>query len=121
MLPSKFIECLQLESNKYNFWIVERLFQGHSLYQVAKEYIERNPYEDVRECSTSGLFGAYVHYKNNMTFNGTDLAYLSGRAGILGQYVNSEDVFMCVTVKELISVFEDDKFDNWMNNNMQTY
>lgn len=105
-----------------NIWLYDMIINGDSLIKIAKEYIDRDTeYTDSFSSSSSGLFYAYICYKNSMEFDYNEKQYLSNRAGMLSYYkIPQEEIteqhknFDFITVKDVINYYENNHFFNWL-------
>lgn len=122
-LSDKFIKeshsCL-LNKKNINEWIWYFIQEGKSLLEIAKHYNANYNGEYVRS-SCSGLFDAFIHFKENKEFDFNAASYLSNRDGILGRHVILDDyenivVMINFTVVDLILELEGDEFFIWFDN-----
>ena len=96
-----------------NQWIIE-FIENVNIIEMCEEFMIEAEYDgDPVEDTTSGLFEAFIAYKNNILINKFDAKYLKKRGGILGKYI--EEFKTCFSAKDLIKLIDGVGFEKWLN------
>jgi hypothetical protein len=115
-------KCNNLSPNNPNIWLFDMVLNGEPLIKIAKEYVDKDvEFVNSYDSSSTGLFFAYIHFKNLMDFSMDERRYLSNRSGSLGTYLIPEeecgDENRCdiISVRDIIYHYENNNdFVNWL-------
>lgn len=121
-LSEEFVKKLDicLVKKNSNEWIWSFIQEGKSLLEIAKHYNANYDDDECGKSTTSSLFNAFIHFKENKEFDSITAAHLSNRDGILGHHVIKDDSANFVdlihfTVVDLIQELDGDEFFIWLN------